>query len=388
MKPHLLFIDDEKRVLDALQRILRPYTARWDVSYAGNGEEAWDLLQQESIDVVVTDVVMPGLNGLQLLKRMQDHSAFSKIPVVVLTGLEDQRLKRNALELGATDLLNKPVAAEDLLARIRNALRLKHYHDELRQSNDRLESQVWQRTEELFCSRLDMIWRLARVAEFRDASSGNHVIRVGCASRIIATELGLDRHVSEGLFLAAPLHDIGKIGIPDAVLLKRGALSRDEWRVMKSHCRIGERILSEDSQVKTVFQELRAAPALAIESLDRSLLETAASIALNHHERWDGSGYPQGLMGAQIPVEARVVAVADVYDALLSRRPYKSPYPEEVALEIMAQNAEAHFDPDVYQAFLRALPEVQVFQSRFPDPPQTSDALEESWDEAYSLCGR
>ena len=257
MKKQILFVDDERPVLDALRRMLRSQRDIWDITCVDRPEVAWELLMQNRFDAVVSDMKMPGMTGLQLLERIQQTQQTKDIPVVMLTGLSTRELKRQALELGAADLLDKPVEPEDLVARLRSVLRLKSYQDELKSHKECLERKVEERTSDLFHARLDIIWRLGKAAEHRDDATGNHVIRVGCFSRVIAETLGMQRDFVETLFLAAPLHDIGKIGIPDAVLLKRGPLFPDEWDVMKQHCRIGANILREDSAAKRAFWEWR-----------------------------------------------------------------------------------------------------------------------------------
>jgi len=383
MKKQILFVDDEQPVLDALRRMLRSHRDVWDITCVNRPEAAWELLMENSFDAVVSDIKMPGMSGLELLERIQQTEHTKDLPVVMLTGLSTRELKRQALDLGAADLLNKPVEPEDLVARLRAVLRLKSYQDELKAHNELLEQRVYERTSELFHARLDIIWRLGKAAEHRDDATGNHVIRVGCISRVIAETLGMDRELVETLFLAAPLHDIGKIGIPDAVLLKRGRLSPDEWEVMKQHCHIGARILREDCRAKTAFWQWRGpGPQFDDESRDNPVLEMGASIALMHHEKWDGTGYPQGLSGDDIPMESCIVAISDVFDAMTSKRPYKDPYPEDQALEIIRDGAGTHFAPDIYAAFMDALPEIRSIRKRFADGANVLPEMEETEDEA------
>jgi len=388
LKKQLLFVDDEQLVLDALRRAMHSQRLVWEGTYLNDPLAAWERLQEGGFDAVVADVKMPGMSGLDLLDRIQATPQTSEIPVVLLSGVSDRDLKRRALDLGAADLLSKPIEAEDLLARLRNVLRLKSYQDELKASNRRLEQAVQQRTEELFHSRLDIIWRLGKAAEHRDQETGNHVVRVGCISRVVAEVIGLDRHFVEPLFLAAPLHDIGKIGIPDAILLKRGALSPDEWAVMKQHCHIGARILGEDSHIRSAFLQWYGASALAAgRAFENPFLEMAAAIALTHHEKWDGSGYPQELSGEEIPLEARIVAIADVFDALTSWRPYKDARPEHEALQIIADAEHSHFDPAVYAAFLQALPEIRAIRRQFADNRASASAeVRQTRDEMDLVC--
>ena len=388
MKKQLLFVDDEQLVLDALRRAMHAQRLVWEGTYLSDPLAAWERLQEGGFDAVVADVKMPGLSGLELLERMQATPQTAEIPVVILSGVADRALRRRALDLGAADLLSKPIEAEDLWARLRNVLRIKSFQDELKASNRRLEQAVQQRTEELFHSRLDIIWRLGKAAEHRDQETGNHVVRVGCTSRAIGEVIGLDRHFVETLFLAAPLHDIGKIGIPDAILLKRGPLNPGEWAVMKQHCHIGARILGEDSRIRSAFLQWYGVSAPAAElPFENPFLEMAAAIALTHHEKWDGSGYPQELSGEEIPLEARIVALADVFDALTSRRPYKEARPEPEALEIIAEAERSHFDPAVYAAFLQALPEIRTIRRQFADDGDSALAeVAQTRDEKDLVC--
>jgi len=387
MKKQILFVDDEQPVLDAMRRMLRPQRDVWEITCINRPETAWERLLQQKFDVVVSDVKMDGMSGLELLDRIQQTEQTKDVPVVMLTGLSGRELKRQALELGAADLLNKPVEPEDLLARLRSVLQIKTYQDELRTHNDLLERRVQERTVELFHARLAIIWRLGKAAEHRDDAIGNHVIRVGCTSRLIAEALGMDRDFVETLCLAAPLHDIGKIGIPDAILLKPGPLSSREREVMKQHCQIGARILREDCKIKTAFWEWQElGPRFDDRSLDNPVLEMGASIALMHHEKWDGTGYPQGLSAEEIPLEACIVAVADVFDAVTSKRPYKAPYPDEQALQVIREGAGTHFAPDVHAAFMEALPEIRSIRERFADGVKTLPKTEETTDEKGLVC--
>ncbi len=376
MKPRILFVDDSRQILDSLARMLNGMRREWEMIWLDDPRLAWTTLQAEAFDAAVLDVRMPGLTGLELLQYMKTCDSTRDIPVVMLTGLEDRDLKRQALDLGAADLLNKPVQCEDLVARLKNVLRIKAYQDRLRLQTIELEKRVGERTAELHRSRLEAIWRLGKAAEHRDNETGNHVIRVGCMARVVAATLGLDHDLVETLFVASPLHDIGKIGIPDAILLKRSPLSQAEWHVMKQHCWIGERILHEEPRPKRVFERLVGMPVYDGGPSSNPWIDMAARIALTHHERWDGSGYPQALAGEAIPMESRITAIVDVFDALLSRRPYKPAFPEEKALAIMADEAESHFDPEVYRAFLQTLPELREIYHHLPDYFHVVDWME------------
>jgi putative two-component system response regulator len=270
--------------------------------------------------------------------------------------------------MDATDLLTKPVHPEDLIARLRSALRMKDYQDQIKAYNADLEIKVAQRTAALESSRREILWRLAKAGESRDEETGNHVARVGCYGRAIAERLGLPGDFIEAIFLAGPLHDIGKIGIPDGILLKPGRLTPEERLIMEKHCVLGAEILSQEPKGMRPYFAWRGIDLQTISSDHNPVIDMAVNIALCHHEKWDGSGYPRTLQGQEIPMAARIIAIADVFDALCSRRPYKPPYPEETALEIMAQGVGNHFDPMVHQAFIDSLKEIRIIQTEFPDP--------------------
>ncbi len=387
MKRRVLFVDDEQRVLDALLRMLHSQRGVWDMIGVTDPLEAWERLQDEKFDVVVSDINMPHMGGLELLQRMRDTDHLRELPVVMLTGLDNRELKRRALELGAADLLSKPVEPEDLVARLRSVLRLKSYQDELQAERAALEQRVRDRSIELYRSRLDVIWRLGKAAEHRDNETGNHVIRVGCMSRLVAEQMGMDREFLEALFVAAPLHDIGKIGVPDAILAKRGPLNDTEWNIMKQHCWIGSRILRDNTRASIAYGQWLGDCGDGDEIVyENPILSLAGSIALMHHEKWDGSGYPQQLSGEEIAMEARIVAVVDVFDALTSRRPYKEAYSEEEALEIIERTADGHFDRRVYAAFLEAFGNIRTVRQRFPDSVDGAVPKEEACCEADSVC--
>ena len=266
-----------------------------------------------------------------------------------------------ALELGATDFLAKPIDVEELLPRVRNSLIMKSYEDDLRE-------QVRKRTAELEQSQRDTILCLARAAEFRDNETGAHVIRVGKYAGIIADEMGLDKETTLLLVQAATLHDVGKIGIPDSILHKPGKLTSDEIGVMQRHCGFGRKVLEhgltlDDPQIANhtslgaQIMEVCHSPAIAM----------ARTVALTHHERWDGTGYPLGLSGENIPIEGRITAVADVFDALSSRRSYKEAYPLEECLAILQEESGAQFDPKVVDAFLKRTADIVAIQLEYAD---------------------
>lgn len=374
-KQRILFVDDDVNVLRSYQRSLRGQREVWLMEFETSPRTALQRVKAESFDTVVTDMRMPEMSGLDLLKQIKDDERISDVPVVIVTGEADKELKRNALNLDAADLLNKPVETEDLIARLRSVLRTKRYADELKQSNELLEQRVQERTSELVASQVDILWRLGKAAEYRDEETGNHVIRVGSYSRVVANAMGMDDAFCDTMFLAAPLHDIGKIGVSDTVLLKPGKLNDEEWDAMRRHCEIGVSILTD--ACKFMHVAAKYAPQRVVGALSNMssnpVIVMAAEIAASHHEKWDGSGYPARLSGEDIPLVGRIVAIADVYDALRSNRPYKDAFTVERSLEIIRESRGSHFDPAVVDAFLAAYPQIEAIEREFSDiaPPLT-----------------
>jgi len=359
-KSKILFVDDETQITETLSLALTRRSKEYEIVGANSVDEALERLSTDSFDVVVTDVQMPGRSGFDLLDEIRSDERLKAIPVIVITGMGDQEMKRQAIDRGADDLLAKPISVADLVARLKSALRIKRYQDELRHQNENLEQVVASRTAQLEMARVELLWRLGVAGEFRDNETGNHVLRVGYFTRELSRTLGLDDEFSETVFLAAPLHDIGKIGIPDSILLKPGKLTDVEWITMRRHTEFGAQILrSKFVDPRAVLDEQHLPGSLS-QTVSDGLMLTAANIALNHHERWDGSGYPNGISGEEIPIEARLTTIADVYDALSSVRPYKPAFPEEKVLSIMREGVGTQFDPTVFDAFERSL---DVFRS-------------------------
>ncbi|HEX4070435.1 MAG TPA: HD domain-containing phosphohydrolase [Planctomycetaceae bacterium] len=367
-KPKLVCVDDEPMILEILERLVELRGLDWDVEVFSDSLKAWDYLRLNEADIIVTDVSMPGLSGPDLVRRLRKNESTRDTPVVVLTGLHEASLKRQVLDLGATDLLSKPIQPDELLARLRSALRLKQMQDALKRQNERLEQTVLERTRQLQASRIEIIWRLAKAAEFRDEQTGSHVLRVAHYCRIIAEALGQPRAFVETVFLSAPLHDLGKIGIPDAILHKPGRLTVAEREIVKTHCEIGERILSGPRHSKQLLHfGVGSLPEDAFCGEEDPVLRMAREIAASHHERWDGAGYPRGLAGEAIALSGRITAVADVYDALTSTRPYKCAIESDEAFELIRSEAGKHFDPVVCEAFLHSRAKIQEIQNRLSD---------------------
>jgi len=368
-KQRVLFVDDEANFLNGIRRLLRSEARDWDMHFAQGAEEALAATEEFSFDVIVSDVSMPGKSGLELLAELQENPGTANIPVIILTGNAESDLKRRALNLGATDLLNKPVGREDLRARLRSVLKLKRYQDEILNYNALLEERVRERTAELENSRLDIVWRLAKAGEFRDEETGYHVMRVGWSSFAIARHLGLGERESEGILLTSPLHDIGKIGIPDGILLKQGSLTPEERETMQRHCEIGAAILLEEpkSDGNPLGSRWGLGAMGTTLDMDNAFLRMAADIALNHHEKWDGSGYPAGKPGESIPLPARIVSMADVYDALRSERSYKGAYDVDRCIEIIQGMKSTNFDPALVTVFMDTVEELEGIRARYAD---------------------
>lgn len=326
----ILVIDDEESNVLLLRRILEieGYTS---ISFTTDPFAAVGMFERARPDLVLLDLQMPGIDGLELMRRL-GSTAFeeSAVPFIVLTADVTEETKLRALRAGARDFLTKPLGHAELLVRVRNALQVTCLQDRLRERNTLLSDEVALRTRDLEEARLEILDRLALAAEYRDDDTQEHAWRIGRICGLLARGLGLPVHEAEVIDRAALLHDIGKIGIPDAVLLKPGRLTDEEYEQVKAHPAIGAAILAGSRS---------------------PLLRTAEVIALTHHERWDGSGYPHGLAGKQIPLVGRITAVADVFDALSHRRPYKDawPLPDAVA-EIIAQGGR-QFDAEITSVF-------------------------------------
>jgi putative two-component system response regulator len=336
----ILVVDDEATNVRTLSRILKTagYT---NVVSTTDPTEVLALFAEQEPDLVLLDLHMPVLDGVAVLERLAEAAApQSYLPVLVLTGDSSQQARRRALSKGAKDFVTKPFEVDEVLLRIRNLLETKYLHREIATENVLLEQRVRERTDELESAHLDSLDRLAVAAEFRDDDTGKHTERVAALSALLGRAAGHDAEELELLRRAAPLHDLGKIGIPDAILRKPGALTPDEWEVMKTHTTAGARILGGGKS---------------------RIIRLAEEIALSHHERWDGTGYPQARSGEAIPLAARVVAVADVFDALTSDRVYRKAWAPKDVLAHIQSHAGTHFDPAlvarcvqplVWQAFL------------------------------------
>ncbi|QDT44695.1 Cyclic di-GMP phosphodiesterase response regulator RpfG [Gimesia alba] len=358
----IAIIDDESINIDMIKYYLEMEGFSNLIS-TDKSASAFSMIQSEKPDLVLSDIKMPDVSGLDLLAQIRGHQEFATTPVIILTATSDNETKISALKQGATDLLAKPIHHGELIARIRNVLNVKIYQDQLKANSETLEEAVRQRTAELEASRLSVIQCLARAAEFRDDDTGQHVIRVGKYARIIGAELGLSERELCLLEPAAQLHDVGKIGVEDSILLKPGKLTPEEYDEMKRHCGFGKKIVDclpeREAQLIRMHTEMGAK---IMDIPDSPILNLAKIIAMTHHERWDGSGYPLGLSGEDIPLEGRITAVADVFDALMSKRSYKPAFPLAKSLEILEEGRGTQFDPSVLDAFTKRRQEIIQIQ--------------------------
>ena len=325
--------------------------------------EAVDRIRRERADVVLLDLRMPGIDGFDILQAIRRDERNQNVPILFFSADSDDANKIKALNMGATDYLKKPINECELLARVRNSLLAKFHLDDLSNHSQELERAVRNRTKHLAMSRRESLLSLARAAELRDKHIMNHVIRVGRYSAVIANELGFGEERTEFLELAAQLHDVGKIGIKESIVENPGKLTDQEFEMMQQHCAAGADVLRRGQPEQTLSP----------------VMQMAAIIAESHHEKWNGSGYPKGLQGEAIPIEARIVALADVFDALGSERPYRKPMDLEECVKFIVHSRGTHFDPKVVDAFLRRRSEIEAIRRELPDiGTDNSDESDES----------
>ncbi len=347
--PKIMVVDDEILNRKLIEAMLKPQG--YEVQVAVDGEDCLAKVKADPPDLILMDIMMPNLNGFEVVTRLKAVENLALIPVVMVTALQDVNDRVKALEVGADDFLTKPVDRMELRARVRSLLKVKAYNDHMVNYRQELEREVAKQTQELKQASfkiaeahsklrdasLETIFRLARAAEYKDEDTGNHIISMSRISALLAAKLGFNEVAVERILYAPPMHDIGKIGIPDRILLKNGPLNDEEWGLMRMHTVFGGQIL---------------------EGSDIGFLRLGEVIALTHHEKWDGSGYPKGLSGRQIPLAGRIVAVADVFDALMSKRPYKPALTIEQTVDIIKAGRGSHFDPVVVDTFLEHLTEI------------------------------
>lgn len=323
-RPSVLVVDDEPANLKVLKLVLQE---QYRLIFARSGEEALSIAKREQPDLILLDVMMPGMTGFDVCQQLKADKSLARIPVIFVTALKDEVDETRGFDLGAVDYITKPVTPAVVRARVKTHLSLVKV-DEIKQS------------------RLRIIQCLGRAAEYKDNETGNHVLRMSHYAKVIALAYGFTEQQAEELLHAAPMHDIGKIGIADHILLKPGKLTAEEYRVMQDHPEIGAEILGE---------------------CDSRLMKMARTVALCHHEKWDGSGYPHGLRGDAIPIEARIVALADVFDALTSARPYKAAWSIDDALAHIREQQGKHFDPSLVPLLEQEIDSILQIKARWVD---------------------
>ncbi|EJL6393575.1 response regulator [Vibrio navarrensis] len=322
--PRILIVDDEPANLKVMRQVLQE---NYRLSFARSGQDALALLEQEKVDLILLDIMMPEMTGFDVCQRLKSNPKTAAIPVIFVTALRDSIDEETGFALGGVDYITKPIVPAIVRARVKTHLSLVNI-DALREVQ------------------IDLIQRLGRAAEYKDNETGMHVQRMSHYSKILAMAAGIDEERADELRMAATMHDIGKIAIPDNILLKPGKLDEREFSHMKKHAEIGSSILAEPRS---------------------ALVALARSIAITHHEKWDGSGYPNGLAGEAIPLEGRIAAITDVFDALTSERPYKKAWPIEEAIEFVQAQSGKHFDPQLVRLFIDQLPKILEIKEKFKE---------------------
>ena len=324
----ILLVDDTKANIDILVRALKD---DYKLGVALSGENAVAYTQTHPLDLILLDILMPGMNGFDVCRQLKKSPETADIPIIFITAMDDPAHKRRGLAMGAVDYITKPFDISEVKARVKTHLTLKVNREILKNKKIILEEKVRQRTRELKETQVEIINRLSLASKFRDYGTGQNVLRISHIAEMLGKEAGLSTEEVERLALSSTLHDVGKIGIPDTILMKQGKLSNAEWRHIKEHTTIGSQLLAGSRS---------------------KLIQEARTIALTHHERWDGTGYNQGLKGEEIPLVGRIVAICDVFDALISQRPHKDPWPMEAAFQAIHEGSGTHFNPHLASLFM------------------------------------
>ena len=331
----VLIVDDIRENIDVLNGLLK---RDYNIKFATDGKMAVTITRRFLPDIILMDIIMPEMDGFEATKILKADPLTKDIPIIFVTAKDEDFDEARGFELGAVDYITKPISPIVLKGRVKTQLALYN-------QKKQLSKQVREKTKELIEARLEIIRKLGIAAEYKDNVTGDHVIRMSKFCYHIAQAYGFDQEKMDLFLNTSPMHDIGKIGIPDKILQKPGKLDPDEWEKMKDHCRIGAEIIGDT---------------------ETELMQASRIVALQHHERWNGMGYPQGLKGEDIHIYARIVAIADVFDALVSDRPYKKAWGVDEAAEYIKTEAGKHFDPEVVRAFVKALPDIRKVKEMYP----------------------
>ncbi len=354
-KCRIVVVDDETPNLKLIDRVLDigGYT---EITLISDPTTVVDFYKENGTDLFLIDLNMPLMDGFEVIAALMALNDDFLPPILVLTAQQAQEYRQKALDVGARDFVTKPFVVNELLARVRNQLEIRQAQSQLRNQNQNLEAMVQERTKELQIahhqlheSRLQVVRRLGRAAEYRDNETGLHIIRMSYISVVIGRAAGMDEEAIDLLLNASPMHDIGKIGMPDNILLKPGKFEPEEWEIMKTHAQIGADILSGD---------------------DSPMMMMAREIALSHHEKWDGSGYPNGHKGENIPLVGRIAALADVFDALTSVRPYKKAWSVDEAIDYIKDHSGKQFDPKMVEYFMQNIDEIVSIKEKYMEPEE------------------
>jgi len=350
---NILVVDHQKLNIAMIRKVLQR-GGYGDIRSTQDPFSVVSFCDEENIDLIILDIKMPKLDGFGVITSLQEELGEERVPpILIVTDVSDQAFRREALTYGARDYIVRPFDIQEFHARVHNLLEVRQAHQIIHFQKDILEEKVQERTQELREahdqlqeSRLDVVWRLGRAAEYRDNETGLHIIRMSQIAAVLGRAYGMAEEQADLLLVASPMHDIGKLGIPDRVMLKPGKLDKEEWEIMQTHAQIGADILAGG---------------------DSNLMIMAHEIALTHHEKWDGSGYPNGLMGENIPLVGRISAIADVFDALTSERPYKKAWPIDEAMDFIRSESDKHFEPRLVELLEEKLPKILEIKVKYTE---------------------
>lgn len=366
-KPHILIVDDNPTNIEILVKTLQhDYT----LGRAINGDEALEYAGRHCPGLILLDIMMPGMDGFEVCRQLKASPDTQAIGVIFITAVHDVESKKKGFEMGGLDYITKPFNVLEVKARVKTHMDLLNYRENLEALVEKRTHQLRESHKNIVRMQIQLLQRLGVAGEYKDNDTGQHVVRVGLYSGIIATAYGLDREFVNLIRMCSPLHDLGKIGVPDKILLKAGPLEDEEWDVMRLHSEIGRDILMPSPSDAYSLHPPGVDDGTG-KNLD--LLSIATNIVRCHHEKWDGTGYPDGLKGADIPIEARIVSLADVFDALASKRPYKEAFDEDTCIRMIRDLRGTHFDPDVVDAFFQSIDRILTVKYDLADSNPSVD---------------